>query len=208
MMKPRWMLPAAGLHVWLALAAGAGFCAEDAIRTPSEQMRDALQKLNKAPETIGKSLQGVTDAARDKLQQTFGGNTKPESKTEPVDLRVPKAGADKVEAAPKALSRDPFRPMTMRTKLNSSARENLSPLERFDLGQLKIVGIVWDLKEPRAMIEDPAGLGYVVKVGTPIGNHDGKVKAIHRNQIIVEERYEDTYGARKPREITMGLSPE
>ena len=63
-------------------------------------------------------------------------------------------------------------------------------------------------KEPRAMIEDPAGLGYVVKVGTPIGNNDGKVKAIHRNQIVVEEFYEDAYGARKPRDVSMRLLSE
>jgi type IV pilus assembly protein PilP len=198
------------LFTGLVLAAGAGFCAEEAVRTPSEQMKDAVQKLNQAPATIGKSLQGLTDAARDKLQQTFGGKTKAESKAEQADLNVPKPIAEKPAAAPavKAGSRDPFRPMTMRARANSRPRENLSPLERFDLGQLKIVGIVWDLKEPRAMIEDPAGLGYVVKVGTPIGNNDGKVKAIHRNQIVVEEFYEDPYGARKARDISLKLLSE
>jgi type IV pilus assembly protein PilP len=87
-------------------------------------------------------------------------------------------------------------------------RENLSPLERFDLGQLKIVGIVWDIKEPRAMIEDAAGLGYVVKIGTPIGSNDGKVKAIRRDHVIVEESYEDAYGARKRRDVSMKLLTE
>jgi type IV pilus assembly protein PilP len=98
--------------------------------------------------------------------------------------------------------------MTLRTRVNSRPRENLSPLERFDLGQLKIVGIVWDIREPRAMIEDTAGLGYVIRVGTPIGSNDGKVKAIHRNQIIVEEFYEDAYGARKTRDVSMKLLTE
>lgn len=199
-----------GLVLWLALAAAAGFCAEEAIRTPSEQMKEAVQKLNKAPATVGKSLQGLTEAARDKLQQTFGGKTKTESNAGPADLNVPKSAAEKPASAPamKAGNRDPFRPMSMRARANTRPRENLSPLERFDLGQLKIVGIVWDLKEPRAMIEDPAGLGYVVKVGTPIGNNDGKVKAIHRNQIVVEEFYEDAYGARKPRDVSMRLLSE
>jgi hypothetical protein len=72
-----------------------------------------------------------------------------------------------------------------------------SPLERFDIGQLRIVGIVWDIKEPRAIIEDSAGLGYTVKVGTPIGSNDGRVKVIRRDQIVVEEVYEDAYGVRK-----------
>ena len=211
MMKPGRIVASVGLILlWVVLAATVGFCAEEATRTPSEQMKDAVQKLNKAPATIGKSLQGLTEAARDKLQQTLGSKTKTEDKAEPVDLRVPKTAAEKTPPAPamKAVSRDPFRPMTMRTRANARARENLSPLERFDLGQLKIVGIVWDLKEPRAIIEDPAGLGYMVRVGTAIGNSDGKVKAIHRNQIIVEEFYEDAYGARKQREVSMKLLSE
>ena len=185
-------------------------CAEEAVRTPSEQMKDSVDKLKKAPTTIGKSLQGLTEAARAKLQPSSGSKTKADGKLEPVDLTVPQKTPEAAAAAPalKENSRDPFRPTPLRTKVNTRVRENLSPLERFDLGQLKIVGIVWDIREPRAMVEDSAGLGYVVKVGTPIGSNDGKIKAIHRNQVIVEELYEDAYGARKRRDVSMKLLTE
>ena len=198
------------LLVCLEAYARVALCAEEPIRTPSEQMKDSVDKVNKAPATIGKSLQGMTDSAKERLQKAFGSKTKVETKAEPVDLDLPKKAAETPAAAParKEGSRDPFRPMTMRTKINTRPRENLSPLERVDLSQLKIVGIVWDIKEPRAMIEDTAGLGYVVKVGTPIGNNDGKVKAIHRNQLIVEEFYEDAYGARKKRDVSLKLLSE
>jgi Tfp pilus assembly protein PilP len=209
MIKPRQ------ISVMLLIVSLTGFeadarCAEEAVRTPSEQMKDAVDKVNKAPATIGKSLQGLTDAARAKLQQTLGSKAKADSKVEPVDLNVPQKTPEPSSAAPalKENGRDPFRPMTLRTRVNTRPRENLSPLERFDLGQLKIVGIVWDLREPRAMIEDTAGLGYVIRVGTPIGSNDGKVKAIHRNQVIVEEFYEDAYGARKTRDVSMKLLTE
>jgi Tfp pilus assembly protein PilP len=184
--------------------------AEEPIQTPSGQMKDAVEKLNKAPATIGKSLQGLTDAAKAKLQQTLGSKAKADSKVEPVDLDLPQKTPELPAAAPalKENSRDPFRPSTLRTRVNTRVRENLSPLERFDLGQLKIVGIVWDIKEPRAMIEDAAGLGYVVKIGTPIGSNDGKVKAIRRDHVIVEESYEDAYGARKRRDVSMKLLTE
>jgi type IV pilus assembly protein PilP len=95
--------------------------------------------------------------------------------------------------------------MTLRTKANRPTRENLSPLERLELSQLKLVGIIWDTKDPRAMVEDNAGLGYVIKIGTPIGSHDGKVKAIHQAEVVVEEFYSDDYGARKRREVGMKL---
>jgi Tfp pilus assembly protein PilP len=186
------------------------FSAEETIRTPSDQMKDAVNQLSKTPATIGKSLQGLTDAAKEKLRQTFGAKAKTDAKADAVDLNVPKKVAES-PAAPvksKELNRDPFRPMTLRTKVSKAPRENLSPLERYELSQLKLVGIVWDIKEPRAMVEDSGGLGYVIKVGTPIGSNDGKVKAIHRNEVVVEEFYSDDYGTRTKRDVGIKLLTE
>lgn len=187
------------------------FAAEETIRTPSAQMKDAIGKSGKAPATIGKSLQALTDGAKEKIRQTFGGKAAPETKADPVDLTVPSKSPG-VPAATLKMDpsrRDPFQPKTLRAKTDKPRnRENLSPLERFELSQLKLVGIVWDIGDPRAMVEDSGGLGYVVKVGTPIGSNDGKVKAIHRNEVIVEEFYSDDYGARKKRDVEMKLMTE
>ena len=194
--------------VWLALLAGQAPRAEEPIHTPSDQMKEAVGKLNKAPATIGKSLQDLTDAAKAKLKQAFGGQSKPSDKNEQLDLDVPKKNLAAPPTPPSALKetgRDPFRPMTLRTKAQARTRENLSPLERFDLSQLKLVGIIWDIKEPRALVEDSAGLGYVVKVGTPIGNNDGTIKAIRRNEVVVEEIYSDAYGKPTKRDVSMKI---
>jgi Tfp pilus assembly protein PilP len=176
---------------------------------PSDKMREATGKLNKVPASIGQSLRGLTDAATTKLKQLSGGD-KPAPESKAIDMTVPQK---KPETAPPARvmkpeGRDPFRPMTLKTSALSRSRENLSPLERLDIGQLRIVGIVWDVKEPRAIVEDSSGLGYTVKVGTPIGSNDGRVRVIRRDQIIVEEVYEDAYGARKKRDVAMRLSTE
>jgi Tfp pilus assembly protein PilP len=96
--------------------------------------------------------------------------------------------------------------MTVKTKTSSRARENLSPLEQLELGQLKVTGIVWDIKAPKAMIEDNAGFGYIAQVGTPIGNNEGKIKAIYRDEVVVEEFYSDFYGAKKKRDISLKLA--
>jgi type IV pilus assembly protein PilP len=106
------------------------------------------------------------------------------------------------------MRRDPFRPFTLTARTNVRRRDNLSPLERYELGQLKLVGIVWDIKTPTALVEDTAGLGYTVKVGTLIGTNDGKIKAIHRNEVVVEEFYSDAQGARKPRDMVIKLLTE
>jgi len=209
MMRPRQICLLV-LLVCLEVYARVALCAEETIRTPSEQMKDAVNKLNKAPATIGKSLQGMTDSAKERLQKAFGGKTKPDTKAEPADLNVPAKTSE--TAAPahvmKEGSRDPFRSPLMPKKVNTRVRENLSPLEQKDLSQLKVVGIVWDIKEPRAMVEDTAGLGYVVKVGTPIGSNDGTVKAIHRNRIVVEEFTNDIYGVRKKIDRSLNLATE
>ena len=190
------------------LLAREALCAEREIRTPSEQMKQAVGKLTKTPATIGKSLQDLTEAAKAKLKQAFGDEAKPNDKARQVDLDVPRknlAARPVTPSALKEIGRDPFRPMTLGAKGPTRRRENLSPLERFDLSQLKLVGIVWDIKEPRALVEDNAGLGYVVGIGTPIGNHDGQIKAIRHNQIVVEEIDSDAYGKPRKRTVSMKL---
>jgi len=192
-----------------ALIAGRALGAEEAIHTPSEKMKEAVGKLNKAPASIGKSLEDLTEAARAKLKQALGGDSKPTEKTKKVDLDVPRknlAAPPEPRTGLTENGRDPFRPMALRTKVQTRVRENLSPLERFDLSQLKLVGIIWEIKEPRALVEDAAGLGYVVKVGTPIGNNDGKIKAIRRDEIVIEEIYSDAYGKPTKRDVSKKIS--
>jgi type IV pilus assembly protein PilP len=104
--------------------------------------------------------------------------------------------------------RDPFRPFTLTTRAARRPRENLSPLERYELSQLRLVGVIWKVKEPNALVEDTVGLGYIVRIGTPIGTNDGKVKAIRPDEIIIEETYVDLLGAKKQREVNIKLSVE
>ena len=184
--------------------------AQDSTQLPSQKTKDAVEKLGNAPATIGKTFQDMTDAVKNKLRQGSSVKAGPEVKAiaGELDSQGKKSEAPAGEHVAPKINRDPFRPMNLRTKTPPRARENLSPLERFELGQLKIVGVIWDLKEPRALIEDTAGLGYIVKVGTPIGSNDGRVKAIGRSEVIVEEFYEDSSGARRKRDVSMRLPTE
>jgi Tfp pilus assembly protein PilP len=199
------------LTLLLWLASGFEFInAQEKIQTPSHNTKQALEKLTKTPATIGKSLEALTGAANAKLKQVFG--DKPEIQTK-EDLDDTSALLKKnPEPEPskyvRKVNRDPFRPSSIQTRTSNRSRDNLSPLERFELGQLKVVGIVWDIKEPRAMIEDTAGLGYTILVGTPIGGSEGKVKAINRNEVVVEESFQDFSGKKKTREVLMKLSTE
>jgi type IV pilus assembly protein PilP len=128
----------------------------------------------------------------------------------PANLETPepKAAADSAPRSVAAIRRDPFRPFTLNLRATVRRRDNLSPLERYELGQLKLVGIVWNTKNPTALVEDASGLGYTVRVGTPIGANEGRVVKISPNTVAVEEEYIDLYGAKKKREVSMKLAAE
>ena len=184
--------------------------AQEQIQARSQKTKDTVETLAKTPATIGKSLGILTEAANARLKQVFGDKQDPKTNAEPDDSsvllkRIPEPESPKYI---RKVNRDPFRPPTIQARTGTRSRDNLSPLERFELGQLKVVGIVWDVKEPRAMIEDNVGLGYTILVGTPIGASDGRVKGIHRDQVVVEEIYEDVSGKKKTREVSMKLSTD
>jgi type IV pilus assembly protein PilP len=69
-----------------------------------------------------------------------------------------------------------------------------TPLERIDLGQLKLVGIIMAPSGNRALVEESSGKGYIIKDGTYIGLNAGKVVDIRRDRVIVEEQIEDVVG--------------
>ena len=184
--------------------------AQEHMQTPSHKTKEAVETLAKTPATIGKSLGILTEAASAKLKQVFGDKQEVKTNTESSDTSVLQRRNPEPESPKfiRKVNRDPFRPPSIQARTGTRSRDNLSPLERFELGQLKVVGIVWDVKEPRAMIEDSAGLGYTILVGTPIGASEGRVKGIHRDQVVVEEFFQDVSGKRKTREISMKLSTD
>jgi type IV pilus assembly protein PilP len=101
--------------------------------------------------------------------------------------------------------RDPFRPLSLLRNPNAPAMENLSPLQRYEIGQLKLVGIIYNVTPPRAMVEDSSGLGFILTPGTPVGPNGGVVTAIEPRQVVVVEWYTDVIGEKHRKEYTLEL---
>jgi type IV pilus assembly protein PilP len=101
--------------------------------------------------------------------------------------------------------RDPFLSPFYHQPEQTTPEEAKTPLQRFDLGQLKLVGIILEEKEPKALIEDSGGLGYIVTRGTPIGSKGGVIKAIEPKRVVVEEYETDFYGKRQAQERELPL---
>ena len=70
------------------------------------------------------------------------------------------------------------------------------------------MAVIYNATEPRAVVEDDAGLGYIVKVGTPIGANGGAVKAIERAKVRIQEESIDFYGDRQTSEVVMELASD
>ena len=102
--------------------------------------------------------------------------------------------------------RDPFRPP--RVNQQTLAGEARTPLQRYDIGQLRLVAIIYNAANPTAVVEDDAGLGYIVRVGTPIGANGGAIKAIEQGKVRVQEESIDFYGERQTSEVVMELAAE
>ena len=165
------------------------------------------------PATASKALEASKAAAPPQPVSKAEKGEKPASAAQPTGAAFPAASEAKAESpeGPRLAPgrRDPFRPITLNVRaVSTRRRENLSPLERFEIGQLKLVGVVWNVKEPTALVEDNSGLGYMVKVGTPIGSNDGKIREVRRDSLIVDEFFVDLYGAKKRREVSMRLAVE
>lgn len=182
--------------------------AQEEKETPSQKTREAIEKFKKAPATAGQAMEALKEAGKAKLQEAPGG--KQAAKAESGSLTLPAKKAEQPERPrySSAGKRDPFRPLSLKPKVGQRTRENLSPLERYEIGQLKLVAVIWDIKEPKAMVEDATGLGYIVKLGTLIGPNEGKVKTIKPNEVVIEESLVDFLGARKAQEISMKLPVE
>jgi len=99
--------------------------------------------------------------------------------------------------------RDPFRPP--RANVVTRSGEPPTPLQRYEIGQLKLVAIIYDTTEPRAVVEDDQGLGYIVRVGTAIGANGGRVRDIERGRVLIEEDSVDFYGESHLSNVVMEL---
>jgi len=100
------------------------------------------------------------------------------------------APADPAAAGGENAPRDPFRPfLNQRTTTRIEAPK--VGLQAYDVRQLKLVAVLWDMTPPRALVQDAAGMGFIIGPGTPIGRKDGVVAVIEPGRVVVEERTVD-----------------
>ena len=82
----------------------------------------------------------------------------------------------------------------------------IPPLQRYDLGELKFVGVIWTKKGALGLVEDAEGKGYSVAVGTRIGRSGGVVSRITGKEILVKEEFVGNRGEKILKESAIQLT--
>ncbi|MDI6688357.1 MAG: pilus assembly protein PilP [Desulfobacterales bacterium] len=93
---------------------------------------------------------------------------------------------------------DPFAPLFKEEKTAAGDGEAMgmgkagiciphTPLQKADLSQLKLVGIICASSGNRAMVEEASGRGYVIEEGAFIGINCGRIGRILKDMVIVNE---------------------
>jgi Tfp pilus assembly protein PilP len=126
-----------------------------------------------------------------------------------VSMGVPEGGEGLSDAVSSEKRRDPFRSFIEVKESETGARKAparpLTPLQKYSLDQLKVVGVVDGATVRKALIEDDAGKGYVVGVGDAVGNQGGEIVSIRPDRIVIEETFTDPLGEEKVRHVTKKL---
>lgn len=101
--------------------------------------------------------------------------------------------------------RDPFKSFIALGPKKSSPTARLTPLQRYDVSELKLVGILKGRAGYRALVEDATGKGFIITKGTLIGPENGLVKEIRDDRVIIKQTHKDIFGQIKEREISIRL---
>ena len=187
----------AGPFVLLALvlcvlvACAAGGCKDE---PPSP--RQVTKKVVSAPEQVPVPPEPkATEPAGSEPAETLP--LEPPEEKQEVSVYRPKS------------DRDPFKSFVS-TRMETVARTQKTPriktpLQRYSLDQLKVVGIIDGGRLSKALLEDDVGKGYVVSAGEAVGSEGGKITSIQKDRIIIESTYRDVLGKEKVRRITKKL---
>ncbi|MBI2377001.1 MAG: pilus assembly protein PilP [Deltaproteobacteria bacterium] len=103
--------------------------------------------------------------------------------------------------------RDPFRSIFEEVR-SAGNPTTVTELQRFELDQLKLTAVITGGITPRALVEDPSGLGHTIARGTLIGRNFGRVEAVYASCVTVREDYRDYTGRKVENRASVCLKGE
>lgn len=101
-----------------------------------------------------------------------------------------------------AVKIDPFEPLLKGAPKDPSQKATYAdtdtqgdtPLEKIDLSQLKLTGIIRTASGNKGLVRESSGRGYIIVQGTRIGTHGGRVAEVLNDRIVIKEKMKDVLG--------------
>ena len=158
--------------------------------------KQAVTVAFKVPARVGKNTVSTNSGEK---RSAASEEPKGEKEKTPVAIKKP---SDEIAAAVSETPEytgdgkvDPFMPLIKNEPVRVKEPDRpLTPLERLDYSQMKLVAIVSRGVQRVAMVEENGGKGYIVLVGTYIGRNGGVVSEIRKDRVIVHELRKDFKG--------------
>lgn len=106
--------------------------------------------------------------------------------------------------------RDPFYSLIEASKAAEKRQRKLivSPLEEYDIGEIKLVAVLEAQPDKYALIRLPSGKYFSLVVGARVGLHSGRVISIAPSAMTVEEITKDVRGNSSKKLVTLRLRQE
>ena len=168
-LTPRLTASVPGLLLLLALAGLSGCELLGISSTPSEQGQPATTPVTKAPPARPPVLP-------------------PE---ESVLTEEEEAQKYKRPSYPGSVRRNPFQPVPGAIAPSVTVMETeqrpVDPAERYEIGQMQLVGLISETVVPKAMFVDPEGMGHILKEGDRIGRQGSVITDIRLNEVDIRE---------------------
>ncbi len=150
------------------------------VTTPSNALSEETQKDSAETETMTKPLAETFDTQTLIPDLALGYDFKGR-----IDPFVPLVKEEPVKVEKKEL---------IDAKGEVREKRAKTPLEKIELSQLQLKAIIIAPSGNKALVEESTGKGYIIRKGTYIGRHDGKVIKILKDKVIVEELKENYEG--------------
>jgi Tfp pilus assembly protein PilP len=106
---------------------------------------------------------------------------------------------------------DPFQPIFGHAPIKQAPKVHQTDcvsnpvLERVDMSQLKLTGIVITERKPLMLVEEASGKGHILKENACYGRHGGKVERILNDRVIVREEMLGSTGQLQVKKIELKL---
>ena len=83
-----------------------------------------------------------------------------------------------------------------------------SPIENYDVEEIKLIAIAWDKEQYYAMVTLPDNKSYTIRKGMTLGFYGGKVEEITKDSVHIRENVKDYKGKLKIKDTILKLRKE